>query len=100
MPESRLSPDEIERLAQKRAGSKLGWYMHAAVYVVVNLGIYAMSSNGWGYRNWTPKPMIFWGIGLALHWVSVFILGKGSALRESLVRKERERIERAQRDGP
>ena len=34
-----LSPEEIERLARKRAGAKLFWYVHAAVYVLVNLVI-------------------------------------------------------------
>ena len=32
-----LSPEEVERLARKRAGAKLGWYAHAALYVVLLL---------------------------------------------------------------
>ena len=28
-----LSPEDLERLAHKRAGAKLGWYVHAAVYL-------------------------------------------------------------------
>jgi Ni/Fe-hydrogenase subunit HybB-like protein len=101
MPETRLSPEEIDRLARKRAGAKLGWYIHATVFVVVNIGLFAMSTQGWGHRAWRPGPVIGWGFGLALHWISVFLLGRGSALRERMVRQERERIERAQRDaGP
>jgi hypothetical protein len=101
MPEQRLSPEEIDRLARKRAGAKMGWYIHATVFVVVNVALYLMVANGWRERAWNPRPALFWGIGLALHWVSVFVLGKGSSLREHLVRRERERIERAQRDpGP
>jgi hypothetical protein len=101
MPEHRLSPEAIDRLARKRAGAKLGWYLHAAVFVVVNATLFALSARGWGDRAWRPGPLIGWGVGLALHWVSVFALGRGSALRERLVRQERERIERAQRDaGP
>lgn len=101
MPEPRLSAEEIDRLARKRAGAKMGWYIHATVFVVVNLMLYAMSPEGWGQRAWNPKMALFWGIGLALHWVATFVLGQGSGLREHLVRKERERIERAQRDaGP
>ena len=26
-----------ERLARRRAGAKMGWYIHAAVYLAVNL---------------------------------------------------------------
>ena len=29
-----LSPEEIDHLARKRASAKLGWYIHATVYVL------------------------------------------------------------------
>ena len=29
--------DPIERLARRRAGAKLGWYLHATIYLLVNL---------------------------------------------------------------
>ncbi len=93
---SPLSPEEIERLARKRAGAKLGWYLHAAVYVVVNLTIFAMSKYAWGTRPWSVFPLLGWGLGLVLHGVSVFVLGTGSSLRERLVQKEREHLQRQQ----
>jgi hypothetical protein len=91
-----LSPEEIERLAQKRAGAKLGWYVHAVVYVCVNLFIFAISRYGFGQRPWSAFPLFGWGLGLALHGFSVFVLGGG--LRARLVQQERERLQR-QRDG-
>jgi hypothetical protein len=91
-----MTPEEIERLASKRAGAKLGWYIHAAVYVLVNLFIFSMSQYGFGTRPWSVFPLLGWGLGLALHGVSVFVLGAGSGLREHLVRKERERLQREQ----
>lgn len=93
-----LSPEEIERLARQRAGAKLGWYIHASVYVLVNLFIFAISQYGFGHRPWSVFPLLGWGLGLALHGVSVFVLGTGSGLRERLVQKERERLQR-QQDG-
>jgi hypothetical protein len=92
-----LTPEEIERLAHRRAGRKLGWYMHAALYVVVNLAFYGMSVYGFGHRSWSVFPVLGWGLGLALHGVSVFVLGKGSGLRERMVQRERERLEREHR---
>lgn len=92
----RLSPEKIERLARRRAGAKLGWYIHAVVYVVVNLGLLALSEYGMGARRWTIFPVLGWGLGLALHGVSVFVLGSGSGLRERMVRRERERLLREQ----
>ena len=36
---------DLERLARKRAGAKLGWYLHACVYVLVNLFLPYLSSR-------------------------------------------------------
>ena len=90
----RMSPEEIERLAQKRASAKLGWYIHACVYVAVNLFLFAASYLGVRERSWNPIPAMGWGLGLALHYVSVFVLAKGSGFREQLVQRERERLQR------
>ena len=92
-----LSSEEIDRLARRRAGAKLGWYFHAAVYVVVNLGLIALAvARG---RNWAMFPLIGWGVGLALHGISVFLVGKGSGLRERMVQREREKLRREHGDG-
>jgi hypothetical protein len=89
-----LTAEELERLAHKRARAKLGWYSHAALYLLVNLFLFLVSSQGFGQRHWSVFPLLGWGLGLALHGVSVFLLGNGSGLRERLVQKERERLQR------
>jgi hypothetical protein len=93
-----LPSEEIERLAHKRAGAKLGWYVHAAIYVVVNLFLLALSSYGFGQRPWSVFPLLGWGLGLGLHGISVFFLGAGGGFRERLLQHERERLRR-QQDG-
>ncbi len=93
---SPLTSEEIERVAQKRAGAKLGWYIHAMVYVLVNLFIFAISSYAFGTRPWSVFPLLGWGFGLAMHGLSVFVIGSGSGLRDRLVQKERERLQREQ----
>ena len=97
-----MSPEEIDRLARKRAGAKLGWYFHAAVYVIVNLFVFAMSQYAFGNRAWSVFPLLGWGLGLALHGVSVWLIGAGGALRERMVQRERDRLQRDQdrRTGP
>jgi hypothetical protein len=87
-----LSDHDIEHLARKRAGAKLGWYVHAVVYVAVNLLLFAISFEGFGRRPWSIYPALGWGLGLILHGVAVFVLGAGSDLRERLVQRERERL--------
>lgn len=93
-----IPDDDIERLARRRAGAKLGWYAHALVYVAVNLALFAFSRYGWGQRPWSVFPLLGWGLGLALHGVSVFVLGTGSSLRERMVRRERERLQRERQE--
>lgn len=92
----RLSPEQIEHLARRRAGAKMGWYVHATVYVLVNVLLLAISQHGFGHRPWSVFPVLGWGLGLALHGLSVFVLGKGGTLRERMVDRERERLQRDQ----
>lgn len=89
-----LTPEEIDALALRRAGAKMGWYIHATVYVLVNLLIFGVSHHGFGHRPWSVMPLLGWGVGLALHGVAVFLLGSGSDLRERMVQRERERLQR------
>lgn len=89
-----LSAEAMERLAHKRAAAKLGWIAHAAVYLLVNLLLFALSEHAFGNRPWSMVPPLVWGLGLALHAISVFALGNGSGLRQHLVQKEREHLQR------
>jgi len=91
-----LTPDEIDRIARKRAGAKLGWYLHALVYLVVNAAMVIASVYGLRQRPWTLYPALGWGLGLALHGIAVFVLGAGSNLRERMFQRERERLLRQQ----
>lgn len=56
-----VSPHALLRLARRRARMKLGWYLHATVYVLVNLGLAALAAlHG---RHWAIYPAVFWGLG-------------------------------------
>ena len=85
-----LSFDQAERLARRRAGAKLGWYLHATVYIAVNLllaGLSFMSGH-----HWAVYPALGWGLGLALHGVAVFFASGGAGLLQRLLQRERERL--------
>jgi hypothetical protein len=82
--------DPIERLARKRAGAKLGWYLHAGVYLLVNLLLVTLSAASG--RHWAVFPALGWGLGLAVHGAVVFVLAGGSGLHERMVRAERDRL--------
>ncbi|KQP22402.1 2TM domain-containing protein [Pseudorhodoferax sp. Leaf267] len=80
----------LDDLAHRRARRKLGWYIHAAVYVCVNLALLALSfANG---RHWALFPLFGWGVGLMAHGLAVFAAAPGGALYERLVARERSRL--------
>ncbi|MDO9112662.1 MAG: 2TM domain-containing protein [Polaromonas sp.] len=80
----------LEHLARKRAGAKIGWYIHATVFIAVNLMLLAMSALSG--RHWAVYPAFGWGIGLAVHGAVVFLVAGGAGLHERLVQRERERL--------
>ena len=89
-PSPALTPQQIDRLARRRADAKLGWYIHAAVYVLVNLGLAtAAVANG---RDWFAYPLLGWGLGLAIHGAAVWLLAPGAQWREQLVERERQAL--------
>ena len=90
-----LQNPALEQLARKRARAKLGWYIHASVYVAVNLLLAALSATSGRY--WAVFPAVGWGIGLALHGAVVFLVTGGAGLHERLVQRERSRLT-SQRD--
>ena len=91
-----MTPEDLDRLARRRANAKLGWYLHAVAFVLVNALIFSMSRYAFGPRPWSVDPLLGWGLGLVLHGVSVFLLGSGSGLRERMVQREREALQRRQ----
>jgi hypothetical protein len=85
-----LTDTQLEKLARQRAGAKLGWYIHASVYVMVNLLLVTLSlANG---RHWAIFPLLGWGLGLAVHGALVYLLTGGAGLHARLVQQERERL--------
>jgi 2TM domain len=84
------TPDDIEALARKRAGARMGWYVHAAVYLIVNTVLVLLSAATG--RHWAIFPALGWGLGLAMHGVGVWLALGGSGLYQRLVAQERARL--------
>lgn len=89
-PLATLSPADIERLARRRAGAKLGWFIHAAVFIAVNTLLLAISlAHG---KPWAFFPLAGWGLGLAIHGAVVWLGSPGSKLHERLLQNERQAL--------
>ena len=83
--------NDIESRARRRVGMKLGFYTHSLVYVLVNVGLFAISSVS-GRGNWHVWPLLGWGLGLAIHGLVTFIGLSGEGVRERMLEHEIERL--------
>lgn len=86
--------DDLDRRARRNVGARLGFAIHAAVYVLVNAGLIVAAMFRTGSAHWPLIPALGWGIGLAAHGLAVFFSTSG--VRERLVERERRRL--AERD--
>ena len=79
---------QLEREARKVASARLGWYVHALVYLCMNV-LLALLSSMTG-KHWAVFPPMAWGIGLAVHGAVVVVVTGRAGLHERLVPRERE----------
>ncbi|HSI57445.1 MAG TPA: 2TM domain-containing protein [Ideonella sp.] len=85
--------DELMQRAKRRVGMKLGFYTHALVFVLVNLGLFFINNLSGGYR-WSFFPLWGWGLALTIHGVVTFIGLSGDGLRERMLADEVQRLRR------
>ncbi|HMB63987.1 MAG TPA: 2TM domain-containing protein [Eudoraea sp.] len=95
-------PEKLRRV-KKRVDKMKGFYVHLAVYLLVNgifqIQIYIASSrDGEGFWEWGHFFMpIFWGLGLAFHGIKAFnfnpFFGKNWEERQIQKYLEKERRE-------
>lgn len=82
---------DIEARARRRVGIKTGFYVHALVYVLVNLGLLALNTTLGGTR-WSVWPAWGWGLGLAIHGLVTVLSLQGEGWRDRMLAQEIERL--------
>jgi hypothetical protein len=92
---TRLSEADLQRRAKRRVNQKMGFYIHATVYVLVNLGL-ALINFSSGGSSWHLWPLAGWGLGLAIHGFVTFASLNGDGLRERMLDNEVERLRQRQ----
>ena len=80
--------NEADRRVYRRAGAKLGFYIHLFVYVAVNLLLVFINLSTSPHHLWFEWPLLGWGIGLLSHGLAVFV---GPPLLQELVERERQK---------
>ena len=80
--------DRASRRAYRRAGMKLGFYIHLAAYLGVNLLLVGINFSTTPQNLWFFWPLMGWGIGLFAHWFATFV---GPTLMRNLFERELEK---------
>lgn len=84
----------LQQQARRRAGIKLGWYLHASVYLCVNLGLMALAlSQG---RHWAIYPALGWGLGLMMHGLVVWLASPSSPVWQRMVQRELQSLQKSE----
>ena len=68
-----MNDEQLQWRARLRAGAKLGFYIHLAAYVLVNLLLLAINLRTNPGRLWFLWSLCGWGVGVICHGVSVFL---------------------------
>lgn len=83
--------DELLRRARKRVDRKVGFYVHALVFVLVNGGMW-MASQLFGHGRWGFWPVWGWALGLSIHGIVTFLSLRGEGLRDRMLADEVARL--------
>ena len=76
--EPAMDQEEQQRYERARARVKAikGFYIHATIFVVVNVALFAINVLVGGVW-WFYWPLLGWGIGLGVHALAMFGFGGG-----------------------
>ena len=96
MSRNRIEDDSLEARAERRVRRKMGFYIHAFVFVAVNLGLYAINAAT-GEPRWSHFPLWGWGLGLAIHGLVTLIALQGEGVRRGMLAREIEHLRRTER---
>ena len=88
-----MENQEAYQRAKKRAEAKIGFYIHLAVYVGVNILLIIINLSTSPQYIWFKWPLLGWGIGLFLHGMSIFVFSGKTfrEMKEKMIEKEMKR---------
>lgn len=88
-----MENQEAYRRAKRRAEAKIGFYIHLAVYVGVNILLIIINLSTSPQYIWFKWPLLGWGIGVFFHGMSIFVFSgkKFQEIKEKMIEKEMKR---------
>lgn len=92
-PDTLRTDKSLQRQARRRVAMKTGWMIHAAVYLLVNVGLFVIN-QAVGGRPWHVFPLAGWGLGLAIHGIVVALVLTSAGWHGRMVDREMARLQR------
>ncbi len=85
-----MEDQEAYQRAKRRAEAKIGFCIHLAVYVGVNILLVVVNLSASPQYSWFIWPLLGWGIGLFFHGMSVFVFSgkKFKGIKEKMIQDE------------
>jgi hypothetical protein len=85
-----MENQEAYQEAKKRVEAKIGFFVHLAVYVGVNILLIIINLITSPRYLWFKWPLIGWSIGVFFHGLSVFVFSSRglSAVKERMIEEE------------
>ncbi len=74
--------------AKERLAARRGFFVHLAVFVVVNVALVVINVTTAPDTLWVKWPLMGWSIGLAFHGLAVFVVGDRFAITDEMVERE------------
>lgn len=92
-PDTLRADKSLHRIARRRVAMKTGWMIHAAVYLLVNAGLFFLN-HAIGGRPWHVFPLAGWGLGLAIHGIVVALVLTSGGWHGRMIDREVARLQR------
>jgi len=91
-----LQDQSLEARAMRRVRRKMGFFIHAAVYLMVNGGLFLLNELAVPGHRFHHYPLMGWGLGLAIHGVVTLLSLQGDGLRRQMLAREMAALQRAE----
>lgn len=85
-----MENQEAYERAKEKVEAKLGFYIHLAVYIGVNILLIIINLISSPQYLWFKWPLIGWGVAVFFHGMSVFVFtgGRFKAAKERMIKEE------------
>jgi nitrate reductase gamma subunit len=94
--QNQLSAQDLQRAATRHVERKIGFTLHATIYLLVNIGLLGFNLMATPQVMWSFGPLFGWGIGLLFHGFAVFLRAPGASWKQRMIDHEMKKLRQSQ----